>query len=104
MKRFNEGTNVVAAVNFIDAAGVASIPTSVHYQLRNVESNTIRKDWTSVSPAAYVEIDIAAGLVTLTNQGNKRETQELTVVANKDTDGQIPEVVQWTVVNLRAIA
>jgi hypothetical protein len=102
-KRFNEGTNVVARVNFLDDRGAGSAPSTVHYTLRNVTHNRVVIDWTEVSPAATIEIDIPASFITLVNQGASHEVQELTVVANKDLPTQIPNLTTWRVVNLRAI-
>ena len=103
MRRFNEGTNVVAAVTFLDSDNSPSIPSTVHYRLRNTTANRTVIDWTSVSPATALEIDIPAQSVAIVSQSRRTERQQLTVVANKDTAAQITEVVEWIVVNLDAV-
>lgn len=102
MRKFNEGTNVVATVNFRDPDGAAT-PTNVYYTLRNATANKTVVDWTSVTPGSEVEIDIAADYVAIEDRCNDREVQELTVAADYGLDTQVPHTLRWTVVNLGAL-
>ena len=101
MKTFNEGSNIVATVN-IRSEGVGTTPANVYWTLRNITADKTIVDWTQVSAAASLEIDIAAQYVRIEDDSNPREIQELTVPANYGTAGQVPEVVRWTVKNLSA--
>lgn len=103
MSNFNEGTNLLVTARFADN-GVPVVPTTVHYKLRNKTEDVTIIDWTSVTPAAEVQINIPAQSVKLEDSEREREVQELTVVADKDLATQVPGTVRWNVINIGAFS
>lgn len=103
MSNFKEGTNLRVTVNF-SASGAPVVPTTIHYKLRNDTEDVTVIDWTSVTPAAEIQISIPAQSVKIEDSERQREVQELTVVADKDLSTQVPDYVRWNVINIGAFS
>lgn len=81
---------------FESVPGVPTVPTTVHWRVRNVTIDEIVIDWTEGTytiesnetgiTGVRTRIDIPGSANVLSQQGGRRETFELQVVADKDTD------------------
>lgn len=85
------------------ATKAASTPTTVHYRVDDLESNTEILGWTSVSAASQVTIDIPS-TVNKIKQGYKpRERKQIIVQADRGLSTQATNKRQWYVENLTGI-
>lgn len=99
---WNEGSAFTAEAYFRDGAN-ADVPGTVHYRIDCLTACRTVRDWTAVSAAVAVEIVITSPDNAILCDGNRRETKQLTVVANKDTDAQSVGVTRWIVENLKGL-
>ena len=81
MATVNEKSTSYVSVSFVDKTGAQATPTSVTYRLDCATNSQQIIDWTSVSPAASLEIQISSTQNAIINQQNDTERRVVTVRA-----------------------
>ncbi len=90
------------AFEFRDSRGIARVPDTVHYKLVCTTTDTVLVDWTALTPAASIDLEIGASLNRILDDANRAEEKELTVEANQDTERAHNNVFLYRVLNGRA--
>ena len=80
-----------------------SIPTTIHYRVDDLKTRKVLKDWTSVSPAASVEISMTRVFNEIQNNRSAFERKRLTVQADQGLSTQTNGSITWLVENLVGI-
>lgn len=90
---------------FWGASNVASTPSTIRYRIKDVTNDRVVKDWTTVTPAHEVQIEVSAADngVYLDGQRPFRRFEErvLVIQANYDEDTQYAEEIRYLIKNLR---
>lgn len=99
-----EETTFPATVYFrTRSTKAASVPTSVHYRVDDLKTRKVLKAWTSVSPAASVEISMTAAFNEIQDDRSAFERKRLTVQADQGLSTQVNGSVTWLVENIEGI-
>lgn len=88
---FNEGSGAEFTASFENVDGLPSAPVSVHWRLVDDETGNVVQDWTEVTAASNVTIEVSGSLVQLLDRSNTRESKTLLIVADKDLDNEYSE-------------
>ena len=109
MRVYNEHSGNEYTCWFESVPGVPTVPTTVHWRLRNVSADQILQDWTELTPEIVSDesgitgvkttIDINGQLNVLFSRSARRETFELQVVADKDDPREYSKFHQYAVAN-----
>jgi hypothetical protein len=96
MRLYNENAGVEFDAWFETQPGVPTVPTTVHWCLRNATHDETRKVHTSVPyviesdetgiTGVRARIDVPGTLNTIMDRKNRRETMELEVIADMGSD------------------
>jgi len=82
--RVNERSQFIATVRFrTRSSAAASIPTTVHYKLSNLQTDKTVTDWTSVTAASELSITIPGASNQILDNSHTLERMELLVAADK---------------------
>jgi hypothetical protein len=101
-----EDSTFALSVKFWDDGGepwLAAAPTTVDYRVDCLTTGVTMTDWTSVSPAAVVTINVPVAANAINSEVNWREKRQLTVKANKDLSTQYLSNFTYYVENNSAI-
>jgi len=99
----NEGSRCFIKAKFFDRQEVPQIPTSLSYKVQCETTGTILKDWTIVTPATVVEVQIDATLNKIVNRTNVIERKVVTFLANADPpESAFTEDQEYDLINLDA--
>lgn len=82
-----------------DSAGATVVPTTLRYRVDCVTTQTAVLEWTTLTPAASVTINVAAALNSIVNEANSVETKRITVQADYGTSGQVVGLHEYDVLN-----
>lgn len=99
----NEASTFTLRARFYDTANENEAPLSVHYSNRDVSNDRVVRDWTSVTPGAQIDIEIAASdnLCYSNNRRPRRfEKRVITVQANRGLPSQHTVEVEYWIRNL----
>ncbi len=91
---------------FFNETGDVTTPTSARYLVRDVSNDRVVRDWTSLSPAATIDIAIAASDNDLYDSGRRAkrfERRVVTVQADEGTATQRTDEIEYWVRNLAGI-
>lgn len=95
-----EGSSFTATAYFrSDAAGAA--PTTAKYRVDCLTTGKNLTGWTSLTPAASINITITATENAIQAQSNRIEKKQLTIAGDPDTSIQTRETITWNVENIR---
>lgn len=97
-----EGSSFVATA-FFREDGDESIPTNIYYRIDNLTTNESVQDWTSVSAAADITINVTSTNNALSSQCHRTERLQLTVDADHGLSTQVRESATWDVVNVGVV-
>jgi hypothetical protein len=89
----NESSTHTVRARFYDDSNDPTVPIAARYLIRDVSNDRLVRDWTSITPAAFVDIEIAASdndLYENTPRQRRYEKRVLLVQANPGA------VTQWT--------
>lgn len=90
---------------FFGRANEQSTPASIRYRIKDVTNDRIVTDWTAVTPAHSIDIEISAQENAIYQDGSRPfqrfETRVLVVQANYDTETQCSNEIQYMIKNLR---
>ena len=101
---FREGSAFTATAYFRNrATQAADAPSSIKYRLDNLTTCETVLDWTTVSPAANVSIDITATQNAIRARCTTTERMQLTIASNPDAATQVRESVEWDVTDIRRV-
>lgn len=96
------GSAVAVTANFrTRSTGVASTPSSVRYRVDCLTSHRNVINWTSVSAASSVTIDVGGPYNAIIDENNDYETRQITVEIDTGLTTQSRQSVQWRVRNIR---
>jgi hypothetical protein len=107
---YNEHAGV-EVTSYFEGGGVPTNPTTVHWRLDCVTTDTALIDWTeqgvsvevdeSGTTRYYVVILIPGSANVIQKTANKQELKEVTIVADKDQDREFSETYQYYVKNTK---
>jgi hypothetical protein len=101
--KVNEWSTCSFTAYFYGADGQPSAPSSVQWRLRDVSSNVVLQDWTSLATGATtVEVNVPADLNVIVNDRNRYEDHAIAIRAEVGEDGQYIEELIYQVKNLQA--
>jgi hypothetical protein len=85
-------------------ANVATVPSTVRYRIKDVTNDRLVTDWTDVTPASAVTIEVTAEENEIYQDSSRpfrrREERVISVQANYDTDSQYTEEIRYLIRNL----
>lgn len=99
--RYKERSGFSTTAYFRDNDNAASAPTTVHYRIDDIVSETNITDWTSVSAGVSVTITITPTENRMVNNINETERRQLTVSADKGLSTESRDTLLWRVVNIQ---
>lgn len=103
-RSIQEQSTLVIGARFRNRASVAdAVPTNVKYRIDDLATGSQLLDWTSVTPAASVNITITALQNAIRNDANSIETKQLTVASDYGLSTQYIDRTTWDVRNLKGI-
>lgn len=100
---YNEGQSFTATFKFFDSNYVPSSPTTLRYRIDCLTSRAVVTDWTTVTPAATVNIAVTSDENEIQNTNNKRERKQMVVQTNYGTATQGVETKEWDILNLQGV-
>jgi len=100
----NEGSRCFVKAKFYDKNEAPQIASSLQYRVDCETTQTAILDWTTLTPAAVVEVQIDATLNTIINSNNVVERKVVTFKANADPDtGAFTGVQFYDLINLQGV-
>lgn len=102
----NEASAMTVRARFFNETGDLVAPTSARYLIRDLSNDRLVRDWTSLSPAATVDISVTASDNDLYSSGRhtrKFERRVVTVQADIDTPTQRTDEIEYWIRNLAGI-
>ena len=100
----NEGSAFTATVRFRDSATkAASVPTTAEYKLWNTNLHEEIRDWTTLTPAASIDIPVVAADNAIESKISVIERVEFLVVADRGLATQVSEAAYYSIKNLGGI-
>jgi hypothetical protein len=97
--------NTVRA-RFFNETGDLVTPTTARYLIRDISNDRLVRDWTSISPAATIDIAIAASDNEIYDTGRRErrfEKRVVTVQADAGTATQRTDEIEYWIRNLAGI-
>ena len=88
-----------AATSYYRSAGAASAPTTAAYRIDCVKTGTVIKAWTSLTPAVSISIPVTSNENRIIDRCNDNEKRLITVAADKDTDTETRDNIEYVVNN-----
>ena len=112
MERFNELETAVWTVDLIASTGIPAVPSTVHWRLTCLETDTVLQAWTSLTPTitydasgnpeeSYVSITVPSTLNAMQTTDKARERKVITVTMEKDAANESPFEIEYEVVRLK---
>lgn len=102
----NESSAMTVRARFFNETGDLVTPTSARYLIRDISNDREVRGWTSLTPAAIVDIPIAASdneLLDGTRRQKRFERRVVTVQADEGTATQRTDEIEYWVRNLAGI-
>ena len=95
-----ERNSISVTAYFRNSSDAATAPTTVHYRIDDITTNTEILTWTAVSAAASVSITVKSAENKIVQQSNKRERRQITVSADKGTTTETRDTAEWYIENI----
>ncbi len=102
MKPVNESSACTVTAQFYGVDGLPSTPNTVRGRLRDVTNNRVLQDWTDLSAASSVDIQVPASLNDIYNDRKALQEHALAVQAEYGQDDQYTDEIRYKVKNLSA--
>lgn len=102
----NESSAMTVRARFFNETGDLVTPTTARYLIRDISNDRLVRDWTSMSPAATVDIQVTASdndLYEHARRGKKFERRVVTVQADTGTATQRTDEIEYWVRDLAGI-
>lgn len=103
MESVNEGTTAYLSATFLNKAGVAEEPNTVHYRVDNLDGTEIR-DTTEVTAAETVEVVLEPSDNRIINADGNYETRKVTFFATYADNEQVTGQYKYKVVPLGGVS
>lgn len=87
------------ATSYYRSAGTASAPTTAAYRIDDLTTGTVIQDWTALAAAAEISIPVTSNNNRLIDRCNDNEKRLITVAADKDTDTETRDNIEYVVNN-----
>jgi hypothetical protein len=102
MNRVNESSAMTVRARFFNESGDLVTPTTARYLIRDVDNDRVVRDWTSITPAPTVDIQVTATDNELYESRRRRkyEHRVVTVQADTDTPTQRTDEIEYWVRDL----
>lgn len=101
----DEGSAFTATVFFRDrATGSASTPSTIEYKLYNTTANQVIRNWTQVTPAASVQIDVLSTWNDIQSDSSVREKVNLIVIADRGMATEVRDFRQYSIRNIEGLS
>lgn len=100
---YNEGQSFTATFKFFDSDWVASSPVSLRYRIDDLTNGSTVRDWTIVTAASEVDIEVTPDDNDIVDTGNRSERRQMVIQTNYDTDTQSVQKVDWIIENLQGV-
>lgn len=96
----NESSVCWIKAKFFTRFDLAQIPSAVQYRLDCETTGQVILDWTTVTTAAALEVEVTAVQNVIINDRNLVERKVMTVMANSDsTTERFNDQIKWDVLN-----
>jgi hypothetical protein len=79
---------------------IAEVPATARYRIDNPDNDTQIVGWTTITPAATVQILVTASQNAIVSNASAQERRQMTVETNQGADIQYQETKDWWIVNL----
>jgi hypothetical protein len=102
----NESSAMTVRARFFNETGDLVSPTTARYLIRDLSNDRVVRDWTSLSPAATVDIAVTAtdnDLYQAARRERRFEKRVVTVQADTGTATQRTDEIEYWVRNLAGI-
>jgi hypothetical protein len=102
----NESSAMTVRARFFNETGALVSPTTSRYLIRDVSNDRLVRDWTSLSPAATVDISVTATdneLYESARRNRKFERRVVTVQADTGTPTQRTDEIEYWVRDLAGL-
>jgi hypothetical protein len=102
----NEASTLTVRAKFFSITGDLTAPTTARYLIRDLTNNRVVKDWTTLLPAATIDIEIVASdndLYTQARQQRRFEKRVVTVQADTGEARQRTNEIEYWIRNLAGI-
>lgn len=103
----NESSVITVRARFFNETGDLVAPTSARYLIRDISNNRLVRDWTSIAPAAAVDIQVTASDNDLYEHSIRRtrkfERRVVTVQADTGEPTQRTDEIEYWVRDLAGI-
>lgn len=96
---YPERSAFTATVYFRDSSDAADTPTTVHYRVDDLTTDTNITGWTSVTPGTSVNITITPTENRMIYNRNKWERRQLTVSSDKGLTTETRDIIQFKIMN-----
>lgn len=97
---YKERNSFTATAYFRDSSDAASAPTTVHYRIDDLSTETAILDWTTASAASSVSISVTPAQNRIIDHSNVWERRQLVVSADKGTSTETRDSIEWKVMNI----
>lgn len=98
---YKERNSFTATAYFRNSSDAASAPSTVHYRIDDLTTNTAITAWTAATPGTSVNISITPNENRIIDHSDVWERRQLTVSADKGTTSETRDTVEWFVENIR---
>ena len=98
--RYKERNSFTATAYFRDSSDAADTPSTVHYRIDDLTTQTAITAWTSATPGTSVDISITQTENRIIDHSNIWERRQLVVSADKGTSTETRDTVEWKVENV----
>ena len=96
---YNERSAFTTTAYYRNASDAADTPTTIHYRVDDLTTNTVITNWTSATPGVSVDITITPTENRMISNRNKWERRQITVSADKGLSTETRDIVQYKVLN-----
>jgi hypothetical protein len=101
----NEESIFTASAYFRNRSTKAGdLPTTVHYRVDCLSTDTTVTDWTSVTPGNSVDISITSTMNKIQDSAKNSERKQIIVQADRGLSTQVTGQNTWVVKNYRGIS
>ncbi len=81
-------------------AGILTTPATARYKIKCLTTNRSIRDWTELTPASEMTIDVTPDDNVIINSSDRTERRQLQIQTDYDTDTQKVGFYEWDVRNL----
>lgn len=102
----NESSAMTVRARFFNETGALVSPTTARYLIRDVSNDRLVRDWSSLSPAATIDIAITATdneIQDSDRRAKRFERRVVTVQADQGTATQRTDEIEYWIRNLAGI-